>query len=229
MSMQLLTPRSDRYEHKKRDKRLSQYANIRVAQREAYQHRDKAQTTDTFLGIPCRQVTYQVPSKEEREKMRDQFNEEKRAEFVKYLATTQREALKRAGISDKQIENMRINGWTPHGFNTHHKLPIHGGGTNDFSNLVLVRREPWHDMMHYHLINQQVKNMNEGDSRVITIPDPGTPVFSAAPQYKFLEKWYKKGRKTYGKNKNTTLDEVEAEAAHQTALIAARGRAGAGR
>ena len=77
MSMQLLTPRSNRYEHKKRDKRLSQYANIRVAQRDAYQHRDKAQTTDTFLGIPCRQVTYQVPSKEEREKMRDQFIQKK--------------------------------------------------------------------------------------------------------------------------------------------------------
>ncbi|MBR1777106.1 MAG: HNH endonuclease [Alphaproteobacteria bacterium] len=204
-----LPKRSDSFFHKKREKRSA----FAVRQKSAKAVKPQAETKqpEDFLGIPCKTVTFKVPPKAEREAMRIEFEQGKRAEFIKYLAETQQDALKRAGITQKQLEGMK-RGYTPHGFNTHHKLPIYGGGTNDFSNLVLVRREPWHDMMHYHLINRQTKKMSEGDQRQIVIPDPKTPVFEPAPQYKFLEKWAKKGRKTYGGNKNVTLDEVRKEA-----------------
>jgi len=151
--------------------------------------------------------------------MRQEFEQVKRAEFIKYLARTQQDALRQAGISAKQLEGMK-KGYTPHGFNTHHKLPIHGGGTNDFSNLILIRKEPWHDMLHYHIINPQTKGMSEGDSRRIIIPDPKTSVFLPSPQYKFLEKWHKKGKRTYGKNKNISLEDVKNEARRKPLLLA---------
>lgn len=206
--------RSDRFVHQKRKK--NPYYFKRPSKPLVFQKPPK-----DFLGMPCKTVTFKVPPKAEREAMRLEFEMEKRAAFIKYLAETQQEALKRAGITRKQLEGMK-KGFTPHGFNTHHKVPIYGGGTNDFSNLVLVPREPWHDMMHYHLINPQTKGMQEGESRQIVIPDSKTPVFEASPQYKFLEKWTKKGRKTYGKNKNTSLQDVYAEAKRRMMLVSAQ-------
>lgn len=84
-----------------------------------------------FSGRPVQKSNFRVPSKEERTARRLEFEQEKRAEFIKFLAKTQRPALLAAGITKKQIAGME-NGFTPHGFNTHHKLPIYGGGTNDF-------------------------------------------------------------------------------------------------
>ena len=210
--------RSDRYTHKKRDKYQNRGTTSKRPSSKFQQH--QSQPKD-FLGIPCKTVTFKVPPKEEREAMRIEFEMGKRAEFIKYLAETQQDALKRAGITARQLEGMK-KGYTPHGFNTHHKLPIYGGGTNDFSNLVLVPREPWHDMMHYHMINPQTKGLQEGNERPIIIPDPKTPVFEPSPKYKFLEKWTKKGRKTYGKNKNTSLRDVEEEAKRRAIMAQSR-------
>jgi len=212
----LITKRSERFIHQKRSKESS-----RLFQKsEVFKPISGNGKTNSFLGIPCKTVTFSVPSKEERLAMRHEFEQIKRAEFIKHLAKTQEKALLQAGITPKQLKGMK-NGYTPHGFNTHHKVPIYGGGTNDFSNLVLIRREPWHDMMHYHLISPQTKGMKDGQSRQIIIPDMKTSVFLPSPQFKFLEKWVKKGRKTYGKNRNTSLDAVYAEAARKT-IIASR-------
>ena len=218
----LLAKRAERFSHQKRAKDKKNAAERKpngAPLRKPYAERPETvkKQPEDFLGIPCKTVVYKVPSKEERAAMRQEFEMVKRAEFIKYLAETQQDALKKAGITAKQLEGMK-KGYTPHGFNTHHKLPIHGGGTNDFSNLVLVKREPWHDMMHYHLINPQTKGMHDGDRKRIVIPDPKTPVFEPAPQYKFLEKWAKKGRKTYGNNKNVTMNDVKAEVARKSVL-----------
>lgn len=211
--------KSDRFLHQKRQKNEIKPQSDRPL----YQEKP-----ESFLGVPCRTVDFRVPSKEERAARRLEFEREKRAEFIKFLAKTQEPALLAAGITKKQIAGMK-NGFTPHGFNTHHKLPIYGGGTNDFSNLVLIRREPYHDMMHYHLINPQVRRMREGEQKQVVIPDPQTPVFVPSPQYKFLEKWVKKGRRTYGKNKNTSLTDVFNEAARRSAALAVAAGKGRGR
>ena len=219
---QIIAKRSERFLHQKRDRIHSLRSSQQSATPVEKPYKNGKPLKD-FLGIPCKKVTFKIPPKEEREAMRLEFEMEKRAEFVKYLAKTQKDALIQAGITPKQIEGMK-KGFTPHGFNTHHKLPIYGGGTNDFSNLVLVRREPWHDMMHYHLINPQTKGIQEGQSRQIVIPDPKTPVFQPSPQYKFLEKWTKKGRRTYGKNKNISLQDVYDEVARRTMLTSAKNK-----
>lgn len=208
--------KSDRFLHRKRQTNHEKIKNKTLPKRPVSQQKP----SEAFLGVPCKRVVFRVPPKAEREAMRLQFEQETRPEFIKFLANTQKKALLAAGITEKQIENMK-NGYTPHGFNTHHKLPIFGGGTNDFSNLVLIRREPYHDMMHYHLINPQVRGLQENQQKIVTVPDTESPVFVPPPQYRFLEKWIKKGRKTYGKNKNTSLAEVQSEANRQAYLIAA--------
>ncbi len=211
----ILPKQSDRFLHEKRQK------SNKTGKKK--KHVPASKMPQTFLGVSCKKISFCVPSKEERIARRMEFEQEKRTAFVKFLAETQEETLLAAGITKKQIEGMK-NGLTPHGFNTHHKLPIYGGGTNDFSNLILIRREPYHDMMHYHLINPQIRGMKDGDKRNIVIPDPQSYVFVPSPQYKFLEKWVKKGRKTYGKNKNTSLSEVRDEVNRRAALIAANAK-----
>ncbi len=214
----------DRYEHRKR-KRAHHHGH--GLDRPVYWKTGKAPTKYTppkeFLGIPCKPVTLTVPSVEERKAMRQEFQQFKRAEFIKYLAETQQDALRQAGISAKQIEYMK-QGCTPRGFNTHHKVPVFGGGTNDFSNLVLIRREPWHDMIHYHVLNHQTRGMSEGDSREIMVPSPELPVFVPPAKYAFLEKWTTKGRKTYGGGKNTTISDIEKEAQRRTVMLTSKGK-----
>ena len=216
----LCDERDDRYEHRKRERKIQGFGLNRPI---LFKKSNKNEQPKEFLGIPCETIDFTVPSSEERQAMRQEFQQFKRAEFIKYLAETQQDALRQAGISAKQIEYMK-NGCTPRGFNTHHKIPVFGGGTNDFSNLVLIRKEPWHDMIHYHVINRQTKNMSEGDSRRVTVPYPKSSVFVPAPQYKFLEKWCQKGRKTYGSNKNTSLSDIEKEAGRRAFVLASKGK-----
>lgn len=172
---------------------------------------------DSFLGAPLREVEFVIPPKAEREKRRAEFERGIRAAFVKHLAETQKDALLRAGLTRQQIRGMR-DGFTPNGFNTHHKHPIYGGGTNDFSNLVLIRREPYHDMMHYHVITPQTAAMKTGDRKTVKIPDPQTSVYVPPTRYKFLLRWAKQGKKTYGKRKNITLADVRRKAAQTGAV-----------
>lgn len=212
--------RSSRYVHEKRETPL---------------YRDKRYKTPvpeklpkTFLGIPCGKVTFTVPTKEERENRRLEFEKDTRAAFIKHLAKTQRKALLDAGITKAQIKGMQ-QGNTPNGFNTHHIVPIFGGGTNDFSNLILVRREPFHDMMHYHIINPQTYGMETGDSREVTVLLPKTNVYVPPQKFKYLEHQAKKGKKTYGKgnlipfdfkNDSPVIKQTKKDARSYTAAIA---------
>ncbi len=202
-------PRADRFVHVKRP-RPSQGQNRPTEKFDCAR-------AESFLGAPLREVEFVIPSKEEREKRRAEFEKGIRAAFVKYLAKTQKDALLRAGVTRQQIRGMR-DGHTPNGFNTHHKHPIYGGGTNDFSNLVLIRREPYHDMMHYHVITPQTATMKTGDRKKVKIPDPQSPVYVPPAQYKFLLRWSKQGKKSYGKRKNITLADVRRKAA-QTGVV----------
>ena len=53
----------------------------------------------------------------------------------------QTDYLRRAGFTEADILKIQ-NGYVPTGWQVHHKIPLEGGGTNDFSNLVLIQNEP---------------------------------------------------------------------------------------
>ncbi len=54
--------------------------------------------------------------------------------------------LRNAGLTDVDIQKL-TDGFVPTGYQVHHKIPLDGGGTNDFSNLVLIKNDPYHKVI----------------------------------------------------------------------------------
>ncbi|MNP51280.1 hypothetical protein D3C76_1455860 [compost metagenome] len=79
------------------------------------------------------------------------------------------EKLKKAGISDSDIEDMIEDGLVPDGWQVHHKVPLDQGGTNDVENLVLIKNDPYHKVITNEQ-NSLTKGMKAGDSKIIDFP-----------------------------------------------------------
>ena len=135
---------------------------------------------DTIHGLKLKEVEYSVPSKAERVAKRNEFNgvrdengnvvvEGVRSKFLKMLANEHEDLLvERLGLTDRDIQGMR-EGYTPNGFNVHHKLALHGGGKNEFSNFILTPLYP-HDQWHHDVMDPQILGIREGQTRKIKIP-----------------------------------------------------------
>ena len=135
---------------------------------------------DTIHGLKLKEVEYTVPSKAERVAKRNEFNgvrdengnvvvEGVRSKFLKMLANEHEDLLvERLGLTERDIQGMR-EGYTPNGFNVHHKLAIHGGGKNEFSNFILTPLYP-HDQWHHDVMDAQILGIREGETRTIKIP-----------------------------------------------------------
>lgn len=138
---------------------------------------------DTIHGLQLKEVDYTVQSQDARGATRREFNgprsvEEReknsepgmRAKFLRHLADNRRDELKeKLGLSDEEINLMAKKGYAPKGYNVHHKFALHGGGKNEFSNLILVPNYP-HDQWHKDVMDPQLIGIQEGETRKIMIP-----------------------------------------------------------
>ena len=123
---------------------------------------------DVINGFKLKEVEFKMPPKGEREAMREQFKKEVRPAFLKYVAEHFPDELHAMGISDAGLATMR-KGYSVNGYNVHHKLPIHGGGTNDFKNLIIMPIKP-HDELHHEVIDPQLKNQKLAEGIKIKLP-----------------------------------------------------------
>ncbi len=150
---------------------------------EGHHNRDQREgnfSFDTIHGLKLKEVEYTVPSKAERVAKREEFNgvrdedgnvlvEGVRSKFLKMLAKDhEKELVDRLGLTDRDIQGMR-EGYTPNGFNVHHKLALHGGGKNEFKNFILTPLYP-HDQFHKDVMDAQLLGIREGETRKIKIP-----------------------------------------------------------
>lgn len=108
----------------------------------------------------------------------------------------QTEYLRSAGFTEADILKIQ-NGYVPTGQQVHHKIPIDGGGTNDFSNMVLIQNEPYPKVLTNYQ-NSVMKDMNEGDIIVVAWPQPNGNIYPITHQggQKCGIKNYKKLRKS---------------------------------
>lgn len=118
-------------------------------------------------GMSVRSINYTKRSSEELRTLRRAFDNTERAGFVRSLAGDPAKVarLKEAGLTDAQIR-MLADGKIPQGWQVHHKLPLDDGGTNDYSNLVLIKNEPFHKVI-TNAQNAATRGMAEGETRLI--------------------------------------------------------------
>ena len=118
-------------------------------------------------GVAVRSISYTKRAPDELRALRNAFDSTERAGFVRSLANDPAKVaqLRRAGLTDDNIR-MLADGKIPQGWQVHHKLPLDDGGTNDYSNLVLIKNEPYHKVI-TNAQNAATRGMTEGETRLI--------------------------------------------------------------
>ncbi len=148
---------------------------------------------DTFNGFKLVEAEYRVPSKEERKKKRSSFDAAREG-FLKYIGEKCVFQLRRLGITNEQLAQIK-NGKVPNGYNVHHKLPLQGGGTNSFSNLIFIPIKP-HDELHNCIIKPQIGEIEAGESKKILLPWSDKMVYEPPENDRSREKGASKANKT---------------------------------
>ncbi len=126
-------------------------------------------------GVKTRRINYTKRIPEETEKLRKEFNSTEKKKFLKDLSKD-REKLKKAGLSDEDILDMKEEGLVPDGWNVHHKLPLDDGGNNSPDNLVLVKNEPYHKTITNYQ-NSFSRQLKPGETKPVDWPIPEGSIY----------------------------------------------------
>ena len=68
-------------------------------------------------------------------------------------------------------------GLVPKGYQVHHELPLDDSGTNDFSNLVLIKNDPYHKVITNYQ-NSIARTMKIGESKEVLWPIIGKNIYN---------------------------------------------------
>ncbi len=128
----------------------------------------------TLNDVNIQEIIIIKRSSAEVEQMRKKFNSSVRKNFLMDLGK-QPEYLKNAGFTDEEILVIQ-RGYLPKGWQVHHKIPLEMGGTNDFSNLVLIQNEPYHKVFTNYQ-KQVMYGMKEGNTVKVTWPQPNGNIY----------------------------------------------------
>ncbi|MBC1484514.1 hypothetical protein HCJ58_14975 [Listeria sp. FSL L7-1509] len=123
-------------------------------------------------GVMEKTIIYTKRTKTEAAQLRKSFNSSIRSNYLKNISDNPVaiKEFKAAGLSEKQIQEMK-KGVRPQGYQVHHKLPLDDSGTNDYSNLMLIKNDPYHKV----ITNSQIefsKKMSPGESVKVKFPIP---------------------------------------------------------
>lgn len=99
-----------------------------------------------------------------------------RRDFLKYVGYHHVNELLSAGIDEEGIRKIK-KGKAPENFNVHVRVPFDYGGTNDFSNLVLIQTHPFHVAIHKFIDMQTLSQPQGSKPRRLFIPAPKGKVY----------------------------------------------------
>ncbi|EEK72664.1 MULTISPECIES: HNH endonuclease [Bacillus cereus group] len=128
-------------------------------------------------NVKTEKVTFNKRNPNDTAQLRKDFNKI-RKDLMKSMADNPEKIkeLKKAGISDNDIEDMMEYGLVPDGWQVHHKIPLDQGGTNNVENLVLIKNHPYHKVITNEQ-NSLTKGMKPGDSKIVDFPIPKGEIY----------------------------------------------------
>ncbi len=123
-------------------------------------------------GVMEKTIIYTKRSESERKILRNKFDSSIRKNYLKKLTSNSEylKELKTAGLNENDIAKMK-KGQVPKGYEVHHKLPLDDSGTNDFENLIIMKKNPYHSVI-TNTQNEFSKNMKPGESVKVKFPIP---------------------------------------------------------
>jgi hypothetical protein len=135
----------------------------------------------TLPGVKTQQISYTKRTRAASDDLRKTFDDKVRGEFAQDLANSPEKIarLREAGLDEVAIKRLQ-DGKIPDGWQVHHKLPLDDGGTNDFSNLVLIKNEPYHKTI-TNAHNDMIRGMKEGETKVFDFPIPEGSIYPPRP------------------------------------------------
>ncbi len=98
-----------------------------------------------------------------------------RRDFLKYVGYHHVNELLAAGMTEEAIKLVK-KGKAPENFNIHIRIPFDYGGTNSFSNLVLIQTHPFHTEIHRFIDTQTLTQPNL-KPRKLFLPAPKGKVY----------------------------------------------------
>ena len=98
-----------------------------------------------------------------------------RRDFLKYVGYHHVNELLAAGMTEDAIKLVK-KGKAPENFNIHIRVPFDYGGTNSFSNLVLIQTHPFHTEIH-RFIDMQTLAQPNLKPRKLFLPSPKGKVY----------------------------------------------------
>ncbi|HHY0413291.1 TPA: HNH endonuclease [Vibrio parahaemolyticus] len=122
-------------------------------------------------------ISYLKRSREEFNKLRKEFNNGVRKNYLIELSKDSEvtKKLKALNVPQEEINKLSF-GRVPASFEVHHKLPLDDSGTNDFSNLVLIRKAPEHAALTTYQ-KQTTKNLTVGSVAEVQWPVPDGTIY----------------------------------------------------
>ena len=122
-------------------------------------------------NVYTEKITYTKRNPSDASALRYQFDKDIRGDFLKDFANKNTvNDLQRMGFSDVDIARMS-DGLVPQGYQVHHKLPLDDGGTNDFSNLIIFKNDPYHKAITNYQ-NNLIRGMKPGETIEVEWPIP---------------------------------------------------------
>lgn len=131
------------------------------------------------LGYELNFVLFKKQTPRGNKKLRRTFNRKVLSEFLKYLSFTKVERLKQMGLTNDDIEKMKMGIYPSHKsvkgdcypiINVEHIIPLSGGGNNSFDNLYLVPISVNNYTAWFSSI--QTRDMKYGDEKLILLMVP---------------------------------------------------------
>ena len=125
--------------------------------------------------MKLKKINYVKRDRSVLKELRNDFNKSVRKDFLKSISSDIKN-LKSHGLSETDIQKLK-DGLVPKGYQVHHELPLDDSGTNDFSNLVLIKNDPYHKVITNYQ-NSIARTMKIGESKEALWPIIGKNIYN---------------------------------------------------